>query len=108
MSCRPVLSVRLAVAGFMVAALAGCAGFSDCGLRECPADAKITGEVRTLLAGSPGLGPPNLISIQTVRGMVFLRGLVSSPYQVAEAGSIAAGAPGVISVQNLLYIDNAH
>jgi osmotically-inducible protein OsmY len=89
-------------------ALAGCATFGMCGLRECPADAKITGEVRTRFAQSPALGPPNLISIQTVRGMVYLRGLVSTPYEIAEAGSIAAGVPGVTNIQNLLSIDNAH
>jgi osmotically-inducible protein OsmY len=40
--------------------------------------------------------------------MVYLRGLVSTPYEIAEAGSIAAGVPGVTNIQNLLSIDNAH
>jgi len=93
--------------GWMVAALAGCAGWGQCGLRECPADARITGEVRTLFAQSPALGPPNVITIQTVGGVVYLRGLVSTPYQIAEAGGLAGGAPGVTSVQNLLSIDNS-
>lgn len=91
----------------LAAALAGCASFGKCGLHECPADAKISAEVRTLLAQSPALGTPNLISVQTFHGVVYLRGLVSTPYQIAEAGTIAEQAAGVTSVQNLLSIDNS-
>jgi len=91
----------------LTAALGGCATFGQCGLRECAADAKISAEVRTLLAQNPALGAPNLISVQTMRGVVYLRGLVSTPYQIAEAGSIAGRAQGVSDVQNLLSIDNS-
>jgi osmotically-inducible protein OsmY len=45
--------------------------------------------------------------VQTLHGVVYLRGLVSTPYQIAEAGSIAEQATGVSSVQNLLTIDNS-
>jgi osmotically-inducible protein OsmY len=89
------------------AALTGCAGFGLCGLRECPADAKINAEVRSLFAQSPALGTPNSISVQTLHGVIYLRGLVSTPYQIAEAGSLAARARGAIEVQNLLSIDNS-
>lgn len=92
----------------LAAVLAGCASFGRCGLRECSADAKISAEVRALLAQSASLDAPNLISVQTVRGVVYLRGLVSTPYQIEEAGSIAAQAAGVTDVQNLLSIDNSH
>ncbi len=91
----------------MAAALGGCAQFGKCGLRECPADAKITAEVRALLAQSPSLGTPNLITVRTVQGVVYLRGLVSTPYQIAEAGSLAEQAAGVTDVQNMLTIDNS-
>jgi osmotically-inducible protein OsmY len=91
----------------LAAALAGCAPFGKCGLRECPADGKISAGVRTLLAQSPSLGAPNLISVQTIHGVVYLRGLVSTPYQIAEAGSIAERAAGVTNVQNMLSIDNS-
>lgn len=93
---------------WLVAALTGCAAFGTCGLQECPADAKISAAVRALLAQSPALESPNLISVQTLHGVVYLRGLVSTPYQIAAAGSIAEGAPGVTNVQNLLSIDNSH
>ena len=92
----------------LLSVLSGCAGFGQCGMRECPEDARITGEVRALLAESPALAAPNSISIQTVDGVVYLRGLVSTPYQIAAAGSIAGRAHGITSVQNLLYIDNSH
>jgi osmotically-inducible protein OsmY len=91
----------------LAAVLAGCAPFGKCGPGECSADAKITTEVRTLLAQSSALAAPNQISVQTIHGVVYLRGLVSTPYQIAEAGSIAGQAAGVTNVQNLLTIDNS-
>jgi osmotically-inducible protein OsmY len=93
---------------WLAAVLAGCTPFGQCGPGECSADAKITAEVRTLLAQSPSLGGPNPIRVQTIHGVVYLRGLVSTPYQIAEAGSIAAQAAGVIDVQNQLSIDNSY
>jgi osmotically-inducible protein OsmY len=91
----------------LAAALAGCAPFGKCGPGDCSADAKISAEVRTLLAQSSSLGAPNQISVQTIHGVVYLRGLVSTPYQIAEAGSIAEQAAGVTQVQNMLTIDNS-
>jgi hypothetical protein len=100
--------MRAAALGLCLAALlAGCAPFGKCGMSECSGDAKITSEVRTLLAQSPSLGAPNQIGVQTIHGVVYLRGLVSTPYQIEEAGSIAEQATGVTSVQNLLSIDNS-
>jgi osmotically-inducible protein OsmY len=91
----------------LTAALSGCAAFGKCGLHECADDAKISDEVRALFAESPALGAPNLITVQTVRGVVYLRGLVSTPYLIGEAASIAERVPGVTDVRNLLYIDNS-
>jgi osmotically-inducible protein OsmY len=92
---------------WLAAILAGCASFGKCGLHECSADAKISAEVRTLLAQDSSLAAPNQIRVQTLRGVVYLRGLVSTPFQIAEAGSIAERATGVTDVQNLLSIDNS-
>jgi osmotically-inducible protein OsmY len=99
--------VCLCLAASLTGTLSGCAAFGPCGLRACTADTGITAQVRALLAQSPALEAPNSITVQTEHGVVYLRGLVSTPYQIAEAGSIAAQAPGVISVQNLLSIDNS-
>lgn len=99
-------ALRAAALGICLAALlAGCA--ASCGLVECPADARISDAVRGLIAESPALGTPNEISVQTHRGVVYLRGLVSTPYQIEEAASIAARAPGVTRVENLLSLDNS-
>ena len=92
----------------MAAVLAGCASFGKCGPDECSADAKITAEVRALFAQTPSLEGPNHISVQTVRGVVYLRGVVSTPLQIEEAGSIAAQAAGVTDVQNMLTINNSY
>jgi osmotically-inducible protein OsmY len=101
--------MRAAALGLCLAALlAGCASFGKCGLSECSGDAKISADVRALLAQSPSLGGTNQIRVQTVHGVVYLRGLVSTPFQIEEAGSIAEQATGVTSVQNLLSIDNSH
>jgi osmotically-inducible protein OsmY len=64
--------------------------------------------VRALLAQSPSLGAPNEISVQTVRGVVYLRGVVSTPLQIEEAGSIAEQVQGVTDVQNMLTINNSY
>jgi osmotically-inducible protein OsmY len=88
-------------------ALTGCVAFGKCGMRECAADAQISAEVRSLFAQSPALGAPNLISVQTLHSVIYLRGLVSTPYQIAEAGSLAARAPGASGVENLLSIENS-
>jgi osmotically-inducible protein OsmY len=87
--------------------LAGCAAFAGRGLLESPAEARISAQVRTYFEQSPALGAPNVISIQTHGGVVYLRGLVSTPYQIEEAGSLAAQVPGASRVANLLSIDDA-
>jgi osmotically-inducible protein OsmY len=96
-----------AALSLLAAALAGCAALTNHRLLESPADAKISAAVRTLLRTSPALDAPNLVSVQTHDGVVYLSGLVSTPYQVGAAGSLAAQAPGAADVQNLLSIDNA-
>jgi osmotically-inducible protein OsmY len=99
-----ILAMALSVC--LTPALSGCAAFGKCGTPECTADAKITDEVRTLLAQSPAFGA-NQINVQTIHGVVYLRGLVSTPALIGEGQSIAEQAPGVIEVRNLLYIDNS-
>ena len=92
----------------LAAVLAGCASFGKCGSGECSGDAKISADVRALLAQNSSLGGPNHISVQTIRGVVYLRGIVSTPLQIAEAGNIAEQVTGVTDVQNMLTIDNSY
>lgn len=97
----PALCIGLA------AVLAGCGAVAQRGLLESSADAKISAEVRTLFAQYPALDAPNLISVQTFGDVVYLRGLVSTPYQIEEAGRLAAQVPGASRIENLLSIDGA-
>jgi osmotically-inducible protein OsmY len=90
----------------LTAALTGCAAFGKCGTAQCTEDAKISDEVRTLLAQSPAFGA-NQINVQTIHGVVYLRGLVSTPALIGEAEGIVQQVPGVSDVRNLLYIDNS-
>jgi osmotically-inducible protein OsmY len=99
--------MRAALLCLCAAALGACASVGQCGLSECPADARISAEVRELLGRSPALGAPNLIEVRTRRGVVYLRGVVSTPYQIEQAGSLASAAPGVREVENLLTVDNS-
>jgi osmotically-inducible protein OsmY len=99
-------SMRAAALIVCLAALAGCAAFGKCGTPECTADAKITDEVRTLLAQNAAFGA-NQINVQTIHGVVYLRGLVSTPYLIGDAEGLAQQVAGVTDVRNLLYIDNS-
>ncbi len=100
------ICAALSCAGLTVA-LTGCTAFGGCGPRECSADAKISAEIRTMIEQSPELGGANEISVQTLHGVVYLRGLVSTPFQVEQAGGIAAQARGVTAVQNLVFVANS-
>jgi len=108
MAFRLRASVRaLALCIGLAAGLAGCAAFAEHRLLESPADAKISAAVHAVLEQSPALDAPNLISVQTRDGTVYLRGLLSTPYQIAAAASLAARVPGAKTVLNLLSLDNA-
>src|ERR1700721_2699695 len=90
----------------LTGALTGCAAFGKCGRAQCTEDAKISDEVRALLAQSPAFGS-NQITVQTIHGVVYLRGLVSTPALIGEAGSMVGQVSGVTDVRNLLDIENS-
>ena len=98
--------MRAAALIICTAVLTGCAAFGKCETPQCTADAKISDEVRALLAQSPAFGA-NQINVQTIHGVVYLKGLVSTPALIGEAGSMVEQVPGVTDVRNLLYIDNS-
>lgn len=94
--------------GFILAgALAGCAAYRDCGFKGCAGDAKITAEVRALFNQHPELEGPNSVHIQTVSRVVYLDGLVDTPFQQQMAASVAQEAPGVTRVVNTIAVSNA-
>ncbi len=75
-----------------VGVLAGCATYQKCGFRGCPGDARITAEVQALLDQNPPLGPPNEIYVQTLDHVVYLNGIVDTPFQLRLAESLAREA----------------
>jgi osmotically-inducible protein OsmY len=105
-SLRP--SIRAAAACiFFSVALAGCAAIVARSPLRLSSDTQISARVRAQFEQNAAFDPPNLISVQTHDGVVYLRGLVSTPYQIEEAGMLAARVPGAARVENLLAIDNA-
>lgn len=79
--------------------IAGCA-LAPCGLSGCPGDAEITAQVQQRLAQEPALRAPNQVNVQTVHGVVYLTGLVDTPFQRQMAQSIAGQVPGVAKVNS--------
>jgi osmotically-inducible protein OsmY len=96
-----------AVTILMFGGLAGCAALGKCGLRGCPGDADITAEVRALYTQYPALEATNSIDIQTVDRIVYLRGVVDTPFQRRFAEEVALKAKGVSRVANLLGLSNS-
>ena len=88
-------------------ALSGCASFRRCGLEGCAPDREITAHVRTLLNQHEALEAPNLVTVQTLDHVVYLRGLVETPYQRQLAASVASQADGVARVVNMIGVENS-
>jgi osmotically-inducible protein OsmY len=89
--------------------LTGCAlsaAYAKCGLHGCPGDAAITAAVRALFDRHPALEAPNLLSVQTLDGVVYLGGILDTDMQRQLAQSVAAQPPGVVRVVNSIGLAN--
>ncbi len=93
-------ALRLTLALVLASALSACATYEKCGFRGCPGDAKITADVQTAFQSHAELQPPNIITVQTVDGVVYLYGLVETDYQLQMAESVAHQTAGVNKVVN--------
>ena len=89
------------------AALVACAPYEKCGFAGCPGDAQITADVRALFDRHPELGPPGLLSVKTLDGVVYLYGVVNTDLVRDQAESIASQAHGARKVVNSLGVTNA-
>ena len=92
-------------AGVLAALLA----LEACALRpgsDNAADRAITARVEASLAQYPALQTPNQVTVQTVGTVVYLRGLVSTPYQVGLAGEVAARAAPGLHIVNIIAVEN--
>jgi osmotically-inducible protein OsmY len=87
----------------LLGGMAGCTFFHEvhqCGVAECPSDAKITADVEARFQEHSSTQPPNTIYVSTFKGVVYLSGDVDSPTAKAEAESVARKTPGVTDVVN--------
>jgi hypothetical protein len=94
---------RIAWTLLLAGALSACAAFP----KPDPRDAHLTADVEARLEQYAELQAPNSLDVQTFHGVVYLRGLMATPFQVSLASSVAAEVPGVRRVENLIAIDNA-
>ena len=90
----------MALLAVLAISLEGCAAYRKCGFSGCPGDAQVTAAVQAAYADHAELQPPNLLTIQTVDGVVYLYGLVDTDYQRQMAETVALRAPGVKRVIN--------
>jgi osmotically-inducible protein OsmY len=97
----------LALAACLAGALCACAPYEKCGFAGCPGDAQITAAVRASFVRHPDLGPPALMSVQTLDGVVYLYGVVNTDLVREQAESIALQVHGVKKVVNSLGVTNA-
>ncbi|HTV96711.1 MAG TPA: BON domain-containing protein [Steroidobacteraceae bacterium] len=69
-------------------------------------DAAITARLQAQLLRYTDLQAPNQVDVQTRNGVVYLHGLVDTPYQRELAASVARQVPGVVRVENLIGVTN--
>jgi len=94
----------------LIAALAGgCELVGHCTSSVCVEDRQITREVQARFSGAPELQAPNQVQVQSRRHVVYLTGLVDTPFEQQMAQSLAAQVPGVTRVDNAIALSgNAH
>lgn len=95
-----------AAALVLLGALSGCAGFSKCGFKGCPEDAKMTADVRALIGQHTALQAPNFVHVQTIDHVVYLSGTVDTDVERDLAEQVAYQAPGVTEVVNSITLSN--
>jgi osmotically-inducible protein OsmY len=101
-------ALTLIYALLLVSVLQGCATHdARCGPGGCTGDAEITANVQASFNQYPALQAPNLVQVQTVDHVVYLRGLVNTPYELELATSVASKAAGVTRVVNLIGLSNS-
>ena len=93
--------LRLAAIAVLLS-VAGCASLERCGTEGCPDDRRITAHVRALFDQHAALEAPNLVTVQTVDRVVYLKGLVDTPYQQQLAAYLASQTAGVTRVINMI------
>ena len=98
--------VRAFAAAALIAAvsLQGCAAFPQSA--NPSADQKITADVQSRFQQHAELEAPNQLDVQTINGVVYLHGTVSSGLQRKEAEWVANGAPDVARVVDSVSVSH--
>ncbi len=98
---------RCASAVFLAVTLATALGCAATATRQSTGeyvdDAAITAKVKATILDRPSLKVLD-IQVETLRGVVHLRGIVASQSMMDEAGKVARGVNGVKSVKNELRL----
>jgi osmotically-inducible protein OsmY len=94
---------RLACPLLLGSVLSACAALTH----PDPRDAGITAEVKARLAQYPELQAPNSLDVQTVHQVVYLRGLMGTPFEIRLASSVASQVSGVRRVENVIGLDDS-
>jgi osmotically-inducible protein OsmY len=90
----------------LVAALAGCATYKECGLKECPADMDLSKSVQQKLDQHAELGAPDSIRVMTIDHIVYLNGQVDGGLERRNAEAFAKQVPGVTKVVNNIVVEH--
>lgn len=101
---RQSRAIAMLLAEVLVVATAGCASVGSCGFGTCPDDAKLTAAVWATLKHYPAAQPPNLIHVQTLNQVVFLRGQVDTDPERLSLEQAARGVAGVKNVEDLVNL----
>ena len=96
--------LRLGLLATVLAAEACAAGSPGAAIE----DRAVNARVQASLEQYPSLQAPNSVTVQTHERVVYLRGLVSTPYQKRLAGSVAAQAAQGLHIVNMIAVDNIH
>jgi osmotically-inducible protein OsmY len=94
---------RIACALLLGSVLSACAALAHPDAR----DARITAEVEARLAQYSELQAPNSLDVQTVHQVVYLRGLMGTPFEISLASSVASQVSGVRRVLNLIGLEDS-
>jgi osmotically-inducible protein OsmY len=100
---RGLLALSCAV--IWAAGLGGCTAL-QCSPENCATDAEIIEDVKALFAEHPEFGPPVGIHVQSINGVVYLTGKVSTDFLRQNADALVRQVPNVKDVVNSLYPDN--